>query len=257
MKVHNTNHKGGIFTLTLIDEDTFVTGSNDRTLKVWRLSDFKMIKSTKMPSDITSVSYLPRLDGSVMLLVGLWKSFAILNQSYDILKIVEGEHESSINSIIGCKDGESIITASCDPKIVVWNVFNDEMHNRKYFDHRDTVYSLEMFPNKDYMASGGRDRSIKVWRLCYYKEFRNGILERLMLDTNIPDAHTTDITALKASGFYPEILISGSTNGEIKIWEINDGTLLKSMKNYSGWVYKLIIFERPWDKKLNNNFVDD
>lgn len=73
------------------------------------------------------------------------------------------------------------------------------MHNRKYFDHRDTIYCLEMFPNKDYLASGGRDRSIKIWRLIYYKEFRNGILERLMLDTSITNAHTTDITSLKSS----------------------------------------------------------
>lgn len=73
------------------------------------------------------------------------------------------------------------------------------MHNRKYFDHRDTIYALEMFPSKDYMASGGRDRSIKIWRLIYYKEFRNGVLERLMLDTNIANAHTTDITSLKSS----------------------------------------------------------
>ena len=63
----------------MIDDDTFVTGSNDKTLRVWRLSDLKMIKETKMPSDITSVSILPRLDGSIMLLVGLWQSFAVLN----------------------------------------------------------------------------------------------------------------------------------------------------------------------------------
>jgi WD40 repeat protein len=67
----------------------------------------------------------------------------------------------------------------------------------------------------------------------------------MVLDLNIQDAHNNDVTALKACTEHPDLLISGAANGHIKIWEINDGTCLKTMKNYSGWVYKLIIFERP------------
>jgi len=135
--------------------------------------------------------------------------------------MMEGEHEASVNCIVGLKDHETVITASSDPKIVVWNVFNGEILNRKYFDHRDTVYSLELFPCGKFLASGGRDRSIKVWKLQYYKEsYRNGALEKMVLDTNIPDAHSTDITALKSSKLCFGLLFSGSANGEIKIWEL-------------------------------------
>jgi len=74
------------------------------------------------------------------------------------------------------------------------------------------------------MASGGRDRTIKIWKLQYYKgEFRNNALERLVLDINIPDAHNTDVTALRSSKNYPDLLFSSSADGEVKIWDIITG----------------------------------
>ena len=48
---------------------------------------------------------------------------------------------------------------------LVWNCFNEEIHKRRYFDHRDSIYTLELFENKEFLASGGRDRSIKIWKL--------------------------------------------------------------------------------------------
>jgi WD40 repeat protein len=81
------------------------------------------------------------------------------------MKMCEGEHEANLNCIVGLKDCETVITASSDPKIVVWNVFNPEIKTRKYFDHKDTIYSLELFPCGQFLATGGRDRSIKIWRL--------------------------------------------------------------------------------------------
>jgi hypothetical protein len=64
IKSFNSEHAGGIFTLNILDQDTFVTGSNDRKLKVWNMSDYKLTKEVKFSSDITSVSTLPRNDGS-------------------------------------------------------------------------------------------------------------------------------------------------------------------------------------------------
>lgn len=66
----------------------------------------------------------------------------------------------------------------------------------------------------------------------------------MILDTNISEAHSTDITALKASKLCKNILFSGSANGEVKIWELEDATCVKTIKNSSGWVYKFIVFER-------------
>ena len=67
----------------------------------------------------------------------------------------------------------------------------------------------------------------------------------MILDTDIRDAHSTDITAIKSLKHCKDILLSGSANGEIKIWELEDSTCIQTIKNVSGWIYKFIMFERP------------
>jgi hypothetical protein len=32
-----------------------------------------------------------------------------------------------------------------------------------------------------------------------------------------------------------------SSTGELKIWDINDGSLIRLVKNYCGWGYKILI----------------
>eukprot|EP00825_Cyclidium_porcatum_P039298 TRINITY_DN472_c0_g1_i5.p1 TRINITY_DN472_c0_g1~~TRINITY_DN472_c0_g1_i5.p1 ORF type:complete len:323 (+),score=65.40 TRINITY_DN472_c0_g1_i5:59-1027(+) len=173
--------------------------------------------------------------------------FVVLNQSFDQIKRVDSDHEGQVHCIVGLKDGESVITASSDPKFIVQNIFNNEILPKKYFEHKDTIYALEQFPSQNFVATAGKDRSIKVWRLQFYKDFRNQALEKLILDLNIPEAHKSDVTALRSCQEYPEILISGSASGEIKLWDINEGKVIKSFKNYSGWVYKIICFEKSAD----------
>jgi len=83
--------------------------------------------------------------------------------------------------------------------LICWNIFNKEIAVKKYFEHRDTIYAIEQFASKNYIATGGKDHTIKIWRLIFYKEFRNSALEKMSLDVNIQEAHKSDITALKSS----------------------------------------------------------
>ena len=102
----------------MLSDDTFVTGSNDKTVKIWNLQTNQVIADCTFKTDVTALSSLQRSDGSSMILVGLFRSFAVLNQSYEIYKTFEGEHEGSINCILGLRDGETVLTASSDNKIV-------------------------------------------------------------------------------------------------------------------------------------------
>lgn len=81
--------------------------------------------------------------------------------------------------MICLKDGETVITTSSDPKIVCWNVFQDDFRPKKHFEHRDVIYALELFPSKNYFASAGRDRTIKIWRLVFFKDFKNSCLDKI------------------------------------------------------------------------------
>lgn len=62
-----------------MDDDSYVTGSSDRTVKVFGLKDHRLIKEIRFNSDITALSTLQRNDGSMLVLVGLYGGFAVLS----------------------------------------------------------------------------------------------------------------------------------------------------------------------------------
>lgn len=62
-----------------VDEDFIATGSNDRTVKIYRYRVYELYKEVAFKSDITSLAVQIRKDGSSFLLVGLFKDVAILN----------------------------------------------------------------------------------------------------------------------------------------------------------------------------------
>ena len=78
------------------------------------------------------------------------------------------------------------------------------------------------------------------------------IVEKLTLDASIENAHSCDVTALRACASYDNILISGSAIGDIKIWDILLNKPLRHLKNTSGWVFGIITFERPHLAQIGN-----
>ena len=57
---------------------------------------------------------------------------------------------------------------------------------------------------------------------------------------SLSDAHPTEVTSLAYGG--GSILYSSSASGELKVWDFMDGTLIKQVKNYAGWCFRIINF---------------
>ena len=75
-----------------MDEDFIATGSNDRTVKIYRYRVYELFKEINFKSDITSLSVLIRKDGSPFLIVGIFKEIVILNQGFEVFKVIEKAH---------------------------------------------------------------------------------------------------------------------------------------------------------------------
>ena len=107
-----------------------------------------------------------------------------------------------------------------------------------------------MIEKTNILISGGRDKCINIWSIAQTKS-----QEILRLNSHIKNAHNSDISYLKSSPNNSNILISGSAQGEIKIWEIfPNGNLLKVFKNFNGWVYQIQILNFKISKtfKIHN-----
>jgi WD40 repeat protein/subtilase family serine protease len=91
--------------------------------------------------------------------------------------------------------------------------------------HAGDVTSVAFSPDGSLMASGGADRTIKLWRVS------DGALVRTLT------GHTGGVTSV---AFSPDgrLLASGSGLGDrtIRLWRVSDGALVRTLTGHTDWV---------------------
>ncbi len=121
-----------------------------------------------------------------------------------------------------------VATCSSDYTVKIWNVSSSSFDwtlITTYSQHSSYVYGLEWLDN-DTLASGSYDQSIKIWSATTGQTKRTiqtneNVLSLRLLNTNIH-------------------LAAGLENGDINIYNINDGNLVSSLKGHTWGVNDLV-----------------
>jgi WD40 repeat protein len=121
-------------------------------------------------------------------------------------------------------------TCSLDTTVKIWDMTKSCWNAnwsliRTYTNHTDRVSGLEWI-NQDTIASGSTDDTINIWSIS------TGVT-KLSINTSL------DVRSLKllSNGFY---LACGLFNGNINIYDINNGSLISTLSGHSNWVNDLI-----------------
>jgi WD40 repeat protein len=121
-----------------------------------------------------------------------------------------------------------VATCSDDTKVKIWNVTSsfDWSLITTYSQHSSSVYALEWLDNDTLASAGLQDNEIKLWSPTTGQTKRtiqtNGfVLSLKLLNTNIH-------------------LAACLGNGDINIYNINDGNLVSSLKGHTWYVYDLV-----------------
>jgi hypothetical protein len=140
--------------------------------------------------------------------------------SSDIIRIKQSPYNTNTNT-------NYVATCSHDNTVKIWNVSSsfDWTIITTYSQHSSWVYALEWL-DKDTLASGSRDKTIKLWSMTTGQTKRtiqtNQVVGSLkLLNTNIN-------------------LAAGLGNGDINIYNINDGNLVSSLKGHTSVVEDLV-----------------
>ncbi|RKU28057.1 hypothetical protein C6497_10005 [Candidatus Poribacteria bacterium] len=153
-------------------------------------------------------------------------------------------HRASINSkVLFSPDGQTLAITLSDTSsdyskwsyiIVMWDVQTGKIKDT-LSGHTNDITSIAFNPNGNRLASGGDDKTIRLWDLATGEQ-KLQISEPLWYQ--ILSAGNDFVTQLS---FSPEgqILASGISEGVIYLWDIDTGEQIKILKGHTGSIRKI------------------
>ncbi len=209
------------------DGQTLVSGSGDRTIKVWDLLTGKLRGTlTGNSGQVLSVALSPR---DRTLVSGSYDTRQAIN-IWDFPQAVRRDFPNNSNrvwSVAVSPDSQMLAASNGDGFIDIWNMSDRKLRDRLK-GHLDTVWSVAISPNSQMLASASSDKTIKLWDLQ--------TRELLHIFTGHSDRVRT--VAFSPNG---QIIASGSWDKSIKIWNIQTQALLRSLSGHLGYVNSVAI----------------
>lgn len=168
-----TQHVGRVLcTLYHPDGTYFVTGSEDKTIKVWHPEDYTVLVNFDGNDDaVYSLAYATQnnliVSGSADSVIRSWR----------VTQNEEGEtrgalvrqytaHEGAVYSVdCGVLNTQEIIASGgADTSVIIWNLRSGNPHST-FNEPTDAVYAVQLSPNGESVAAGGRDGKVRLWNL--------------------------------------------------------------------------------------------
>lgn len=211
-----------------------VSGSGDDTVKLWDVGSGKCLQTMAGQSGgVWSIAFSP--DGRWLVLGGADATVKVWNfATGQCLRTLYG-HSSHVRSVAFSADGYRIVSASEDQTIRIWDVASGE-GLRVLQGHSSAVWSVACSSNYR-LASGSLDQRVKLWDIRTGKclSTLQGYTDFVWATAIVPQPACPPIPA---SGF-PQpaaILASGSTDHTIKLWDMDSGECIRTLRGHTNWV---------------------
>ena len=253
----------------------FLSGSNDRTVKLWEAASGRLVRQFEVPRyGVSSVAFSP--DGS-RILAGI--AFIYRETQATTLRLWDAasgsvlldfsSYHASVSSVAFSPDGKQILSGGGDNIVRLWDAQSGALV-RSFEGHRDWVHSVAFSPDGKMVLSGSADKTVKLWdvnsgRLIKPLEsfddsvssatfsptgdriaaISTGVIKREIRvwsvrsnasPVRIPlTQFALSFIAFSRDG--SEIVGSGAgDDGSIAIWDASNGSLLRSFGAYSAKV---------------------
>ena len=168
-----TQHVGRVLcTLYHPTGDYFVTGSEDKTLKVWDPETYTVLVSFDGNDDaVYSLAYGTRTEqivsGSADSTVRSWR----VTQDNDgntrgtQVRTFNG-HQGAVYSVDSgvWNNQEVVASGSADSTVIIWDILSGN-RRRTFNEPTDAVYAVKMSPDGTHVAAGSRDGKVRIWNI--------------------------------------------------------------------------------------------
>ncbi len=203
-----------------------LTGSNDKTARVWDVATGVQIRSfAGHAGAVTSVAFSP--DGRVVL-TGSWDKTARLwdTATGRQLQSFVG-HGDAISSVAFSPDGRMVLTGSYDATARLWDAASGRQI-RAFSGHTAQVNSVAFSPDGRMVLTGAGSRTYddmtaRLWDVATGRQIRSF------------EGHKDGVSSV---AFSPDgrSVLTGSYDSTLRVWETSTGRPIRSFEGSSGSV---------------------
>lgn len=217
-----TENAGQVFSVDYSpDGELLVSGGDDRTIRAWRASDGTLLQSIPVPGgSVYGVAFSP--DGRILAAAVSDKTIRFYRVAdWAPLRTLTG-HMAGVRRIAFSPNGQLLASAAGDQTARVWRVSDGQLLRTVPASNRLRAESVAFSPDMQILAVGPGDAP---WNCDYcnvplYRVSDGSLLREF-------EYHTGQVNGV---AFTPDgqILVSASTDGTIKLWDVWGGALLKT-----------------------------
>ena len=198
------------------DGSSIATSSDDKTARLWKLSNGMMTRLEGYTSDVTQVEFSP--DGQLVVSASKDRSIKLWSESGNFIRNLVGDRGWKFDAKFS-PNGQEVASVGINGAVQRWKPDGTLIETLPQ-SSKDAVQSLAYSPL--YLAAGGQDKQVRLWNT-------EGALIRMWV------AHEAPIQKIAFSRD-GQTIASSSSNGTIKLWDVNNGKFLASLVGHQGEV---------------------
>ncbi|MBC1195736.1 TIR domain-containing protein [Microcystis aeruginosa BLCCF158] len=216
-------HKGSVSTVKISPNGQFiVSGSLDGTVRIWGL-DGKLLNTLK--GDTGGINDLAISPDSKFIVSGNWdKTLKIWRLDGKLLNTLRG-HIDAVQAVAISPDGKFIASGSADNRIKIWRLdgHGTLLSILTLKEHQSPVLAIDFSPDGRMLVSGSGDNTIKLWKTDEKGQWLPSSVRTI-------EGHSNSVLDVKFSPDGQQIA-SASADNTIRIWQL-DGTLVDMLPGF-------------------------
>ena len=223
---HLSGHTAKVFGVDISPNgQLIVTGSEDRTVKLWKSTGILLNTLTKHQATVWDVAFSP--DGQLIASASRDRTIKLWEPDGKLLNTLKG-HQDEVVGIAFSPNSQLIASASRDKTVKLWDRNGEVIDTLR--DHQSSVWKAVFSPDGQMIATASEDKTVKLWKLDDRGQFQ--LYQTLR-------GHTNEIRDV---AFSPDgqLIASVSHDRTAKLWQADSGKLLDTLEGHSSSVLGVV-----------------